>query len=62
MDICESLLYRSEKSDFYIPVHTTKFWLEVKIHLDAASPGEAVYVPATAESNPASSSIGGCKR
>ena len=47
MDICESLLYCSEKGDFYISVHTTKFWLEVQIHLDAASPGEAVYVPAS---------------
>jgi hypothetical protein len=37
MDICESLLYCSEKSDFYISMHTTKFWLEVKIHLDATS-------------------------
>jgi len=52
MGICESLLYCSEKGDLDIPVHTTKLWREVKIHFDAASLGEAVYVPASRGGKP----------
>jgi len=43
MGICESFLYRSEQSDLDIAVHAIKFWRQVQIHLDAASPREAVY-------------------
>ncbi len=47
MGICQSLLYCSEEGDLYVSVHTTKFWREIQIHLDAASSGEAINVPAS---------------
>jgi hypothetical protein len=52
VNIRQTFLYRTEKSDFYIPVHSTELWRQVQIHLDTASPGETVHVPASRRAKP----------